>query len=90
MARVDPYLRASVLALRSRAGGKTANEVAEALDIPKVTVNKILARAKKHGFDPSAPTFSIRPEYVEDAPRPGRPKKADRTDPSPSGGHDCP
>ncbi|KAK2039221.1 hypothetical protein LZ31DRAFT_558950 [Colletotrichum somersetense] len=76
MARVDPYLRAAVLALRSRAGGKYANEVAEALNIPEVTVNKILARAKKHGFDPSAPTFSLLPEYVEDAPRAGRPKKA--------------
>ncbi|EFQ30217.1 uncharacterized protein GLRG_05361, partial [Colletotrichum graminicola M1.001] len=76
MARVDPTLRAVVLALRSRIGGKTADEVAQALGIPKRTVNYILARAKKHGFDPTAHTFSLKPEYIDDAPRSGRPRKA--------------
>ncbi|KAK1977773.1 hypothetical protein LZ30DRAFT_246897 [Colletotrichum cereale] len=76
MARVDPALRAVVLALRSRIGGKTADEVSQALGIPRRTVEDILSRAKKHGFDPTAPTFSLLPEYIEDAPRTGRPKKA--------------
>ncbi|OHW89545.1 hypothetical protein CSPAE12_11872, partial [Colletotrichum incanum] len=79
MARTDPPTRAVILALRSRLGGKTADEVAQGLGIPKRTVNNILLRAKKHGFDPTAATFTLRPEYINDAPQPGRPKKATET-----------
>ncbi|KAK1995623.1 hypothetical protein LX36DRAFT_551602, partial [Colletotrichum falcatum] len=75
MARVDPPLRAAVLALRSRAGGKTADEVSQALGIPKRTVDSILLRAKKRGFDPTAHILVVLPEYIEDAPRSGRPRK---------------
>ncbi|OLN97667.1 hypothetical protein CCHL11_09628 [Colletotrichum chlorophyti] len=71
----DPFARAAALALRSRAGGKTAKEVSEALGIPLRTVDEILRRAKSHGFDPTAQTLHIRPEYVQDAPRSGRPRK---------------
>ncbi|KAK1976902.1 hypothetical protein LZ30DRAFT_542009, partial [Colletotrichum cereale] len=60
-------------------GGKTADEVSQVLGIPKRTVNDILSRAKKHGFDPTAPTFSLLPEYIDDAPRAGRPKKVTPT-----------
>ncbi|KAK2063547.1 hypothetical protein LY76DRAFT_588302 [Colletotrichum caudatum] len=79
MARVDPVTRAIILALRSRIGGKSADEVAKALGIPRRTVENILSRAKKHGFDPAAPTFPLLPEQYQDAPRAGRPKKATPT-----------
>ncbi|KAK1990095.1 hypothetical protein LX36DRAFT_439821, partial [Colletotrichum falcatum] len=75
MAPVDPALRAVILALRSRNVGKSADETADIVGVTKSTVNRILARAKKHGFDPTAPTFSLQPEYINDAPRSGRPKK---------------
>ncbi|TQN68415.1 hypothetical protein CSHISOI_07058 [Colletotrichum shisoi] len=76
MARIDPYLRAVILALCSRIGGKSADEVVTALGISRRTVEHILQRVKKQGFDPIATAFTIQPEYVEDAPRSGRPKKA--------------
>ncbi|KAK2020928.1 hypothetical protein LX32DRAFT_668932 [Colletotrichum zoysiae] len=64
------------LALRSRQIGKTADETADILGLTKSTVNRIVARAKKHGFDPSAPSFILLPKYINDAPRTSRPKKA--------------
>ncbi|KZL85781.1 hypothetical protein CI238_05271 [Colletotrichum incanum] len=71
----DPAIRAVILALRSRVGGKTAKEVAEALSIPVRTVDEIFRRAKSRGFDPTSPLLKILPEHYEDAPRSGRPKK---------------
>ncbi|GJD05087.1 hypothetical protein ColKHC_13912 [Colletotrichum higginsianum] len=75
MARTDPHIRAVILALRSRIGGKTAEEVAVGLGLSKRTVDDVLLRAKRQGFDPTAFTFTLRPEYINDAPRSGRPKK---------------
>ncbi|GKT49841.1 uncharacterized protein ColSpa_10022 [Colletotrichum spaethianum] len=78
--RTDSATRVAVLALRSRAGGRTTREVAESLSIPVRTVDEILRRAKDRGFDPTNPLLTILPEYYEDAPRSGRPKK--RTEPT--------
>ncbi|KAK2060849.1 hypothetical protein LY76DRAFT_540211 [Colletotrichum caudatum] len=68
MTSIETALRAVVLVLRSCIVGKTSDEVAEALGMPKRTVDDILARAVKLGFDPAAPTFTLLPEYIEDPP----------------------
>lgn len=65
--------RAVILALRSRIVGMSTEQVSKELGIPARTVRDVLARAKKNGFDPAAPTFSIQTIHYEDAPRSGRP-----------------
>ncbi|KAK2035947.1 hypothetical protein LZ31DRAFT_618673, partial [Colletotrichum somersetense] len=73
---VNPGIQAVILALCSRNIGKTANKTTDIVSIPKRIVNNILACVKKLGFDPTAPTLTLLPEYYHDAPRAGRPKKA--------------
>ncbi|KAK1948735.1 hypothetical protein LY78DRAFT_592469, partial [Colletotrichum sublineola] len=52
----------------SRIRGKSANKVAKSLGISCYMVKDILAYAKKQGFNPSAPTFSILPKYYNNTP----------------------
>jgi transposase len=72
---ISPYIRAIIVYLKSPHGGKTTPEIAEQLEISPRTINDIYARAIKRGFDPNYKPFSIKPEYIEDAPRSGRPTK---------------
>jgi hypothetical protein len=65
--------RVAVLALK--AAGKPTTYIHEVIGIPISTINKILARAILRGFDPAKLPFDLRLEYIEDAPRPGRPTK---------------
>ena len=72
---IDSHTRAIVVFLKSPFGGKTTPEIAIQLDISPRTINDIYARAVKRGFDPNHKPFVLKPEYVQDAPRSGRPSK---------------
>ncbi|KAG9379198.1 hypothetical protein A1F94_009554 [Pyrenophora tritici-repentis] len=37
------------------------------------TIDSIYGRACQRGFEPNSPTIKLLPEYLEDAPRAGRP-----------------
>ncbi|EDU51052.1 hypothetical protein PtrM4_151580 [Pyrenophora tritici-repentis] len=39
------------------------------------TIDSIYGRACQRGFEPNSPTIKLLPEYLEDAPRAGRPSK---------------
>ncbi|KAF2815474.1 uncharacterized protein BDZ99DRAFT_506534 [Mytilinidion resinicola] len=71
----DIATRALVVALKSPSGGKTTQQVVSITALSKRTVDSIYARAIKRGFDPNAVPLVIKDEYLEDAPRSGRPSK---------------
>jgi transposase len=71
----DIATRALVVALKSPSGGKTTLEVVAITGVSKPIVNKIYARAIERGFDPNATPLILKDEYLEDAPRSGRPTK---------------
>ncbi|KAF1813253.1 hypothetical protein P152DRAFT_434157, partial [Eremomyces bilateralis CBS 781.70] len=71
----DIATRALIVTLKSPIGGKTTAEIAEKTGLPKRTINAIYARAIERGFDPNHLPLHIRDEWLEDAPRPGRPQK---------------
>jgi hypothetical protein len=71
----DIATRAAVVTLKSPFGGKTSVEVAEKTGLSVRQVNRIYARAIERGFDPNHSPFLLRDEWLEDAPRSGRPSK---------------
>lgn len=71
----DIATRASVVSLKSPCNGKTTNEVAEITGLSVNQVNRIYNRAIQRGFDPNIRPLLLRNEYLEDAPRSGRPTK---------------
>ncbi|KAI1676220.1 hypothetical protein KJE20_14198 [Pyrenophora tritici-repentis] len=73
MAPHDIATRALVVAFK--ATGKPNEEITYLTGIQKRTINDIFARAVKRGFDPCQRPIEIRNEYLEDAPRSGRPSK---------------
>jgi len=73
--KLDIATRASILALKSKFGGKTTAQVAAQLGISERTVNKVFARACERGFDANQDPFHIEDQYIVDAPRSGRPTK---------------
>ena len=66
---------ALIVALKSPLGGKSTNEIAEKIGISKRTINNVYARAIQRGFDPNVLPLTIKDEYLQDAPRSGRPSK---------------
>jgi hypothetical protein len=71
--RISPYTRAIIVFLKLPCGGKTTNEIAGQLEIALRTINEIYSRAIRRGFDPNIRPFTLKDEYIEDAPRSGRP-----------------
>ena len=69
----DSATRAQVLAYKIL--GLTNADIEARTGINPRTVNNILDRAVKRGFDPDSPTPIIFDYYVKDAPKSGRPKK---------------
>ncbi|EUC47272.1 hypothetical protein COCMIDRAFT_3691 [Bipolaris oryzae ATCC 44560] len=67
--------RAAIVTLKSPFGGKSTAQISEITGVPQRTINEIYRRACQRGFDPNAPLIKILPEYLEDAPRAGRPRK---------------
>ena len=71
----DIATRALVVTLKSPFGGKTTTEIVDKTGLSKRTVNQIYARAIERGFDPNHLPLIIKDEYLQDAPRSGRPTK---------------
>ncbi|EMD90697.1 hypothetical protein COCC4DRAFT_186441 [Bipolaris maydis ATCC 48331] len=71
----DICTRALIVTLKSPFGGKSTNQISEITGISPRTIDSIYGRACQRGFEPNAPTIKLLPEYLEDAPRAGRPRK---------------
>lgn len=71
----DLPTRAAIVTLKSPFGGKSTAQISAITGIPQRTINEIYRRACQRGFDPNASVIKILPEYLEDAPRAGRPRK---------------
>ncbi|EDU42785.1 predicted protein [Pyrenophora tritici-repentis Pt-1C-BFP] len=71
----DISTRAAILTLKSRFVGRSTSQISEILGISPRTIDSIYSRACQRGFEPNGPTLKILPEYLEDAPRSGRPRK---------------
>ncbi|KFY25216.1 hypothetical protein V493_04755 [Pseudogymnoascus sp. VKM F-4281 (FW-2241)] len=67
--------RAPIVTLNLPVGGKNIAEVAEKTGLSSRQVNKIYARAIERGFDPNYTPLTLRDEWLQDAPRLGRPLK---------------
>ncbi|KAH8836250.1 hypothetical protein DCS_00990 [Drechmeria coniospora] len=68
----DIATRASIVCLKA-CSGKTSAEIAAILGVSVRQVNRVYARAIERGFDPKQRPLSIRNNYVQDAPKSGRP-----------------
>jgi len=71
----DISTRALVVALKSPFGGKSTTQISEITGISPRTIDAIYGRACQRGFEPNARLIKLLPEYLEDAPRAGRPRK---------------
>ncbi len=71
----DLVTRALVVSLRSPFGGKTSAQISDQTGISVRQVNRIYARAIERGFEPNHQPFILKSEWLEDAPRSGRPLK---------------
>lgn len=71
----DIATRALVVALKAPCSSKTTAQVASITGLSTRQVNRIYARAIERGFDPNLVPLTLRDEYLEDAPRSGRPLK---------------
>ncbi|USP76585.1 Transposase [Curvularia clavata] len=71
----DLSTRALIVTLKSPFGGKSTAYIAAVTGISPRTIDSIYGRACQRGFEPNAPTIKLLPEYLEDAPRTGRPRK---------------
>ena len=56
-----------------KATGKSTAEIIDLTGVPKSTINDIYKRARDRGFDPAIRSFKLLDEWLEDAPRAGRP-----------------
>jgi transposase len=71
----DVATRAFVVALKSPVGGLSSAEVSEKTGLTISTINRIYGRAIERGFDPNLRPLLIKDEWLQDAPRSGRPSK---------------
>jgi len=71
----DISTHALVITLKSPLIGLTSAEIFAKTGISISTINRIYGRAIKRGFDPNIRPLVIKDEWLEDAPRPGRPRK---------------
>ncbi|KAM4057193.1 hypothetical protein HRG_014841 [Hirsutella rhossiliensis] len=73
--KTDIATRASIVALKAPCVGKSSAEIASLTGLPIRTINNIYARAIERGFEPNKLPLTIRDEWLQDAPRSGRPRK---------------
>ncbi|KAJ4992788.1 hypothetical protein SVAN01_01834 [Stagonosporopsis vannaccii] len=71
----DIYTRAVIVTLKSPFGGKSTSQISAITGISPRTIDAIYGRACQRGFEPNGQTMKLLPEYREDAPRTGRPRK---------------
>ncbi|KAI1821411.1 hypothetical protein F4861DRAFT_469091 [Xylaria intraflava] len=72
--------RATIVALKSPIGGKTSSEIAKITGVSVSQINRIYSKAIERGFVPDRLPFTLRDEWLQDAPRSGRPTKQARQD----------
>jgi len=75
----DLATRALIVTLKSPIGGKTTSQISAFTGISTRQVNRIYARACERGFDPNELPLVLKDEWLEDAPRSGRPSKQTST-----------
>jgi transposase len=68
-------MRALIITLKSPLVGLTSAEIFGQTGISISTINRIYGRAIERGFDPNIRPLVIKDEWLEDAPRSGRPRK---------------
>ncbi|KAK0724053.1 hypothetical protein B0H67DRAFT_99132 [Lasiosphaeris hirsuta] len=71
----DIATRALIVTLKSPLVGMKTAEVVEKTGCSARQVQRIYARAIERGFDPNETPFVLKNEWLEDAPRSGRPSK---------------
>ena len=71
----DLSTRALIVTLKSPFCGKSTAQISAITGISPRTIDAIYGRACQRGFEPNAPMIKPLPEYLEDAPRAGRPRK---------------
>ncbi|EDN06635.1 predicted protein [Histoplasma mississippiense (nom. inval.)] len=71
----DIATRALVVALKSPYIAKTTTEIMNITNLSARQINRIYARAFERGFNPDLLYLTIRDEFLQDAPRSGRPTK---------------
>ncbi|PQK11111.1 hypothetical protein BB8028_0002g14290 [Beauveria bassiana] len=74
-AQTELATRALILTLKAPFCGKSTAEIASLTGVSTRTVDRIWARAIERGFDPAVLPVVLKDEYLEDAPRSGRPSK---------------
>lgn len=72
-AQTELATRALIVTLKAPFCGKSTMEIASLTGISTRTVDRIWSRAIERGFDPAALPVVLKNEYLEDAPRSGRP-----------------
>lgn len=70
----DIASKALIVTLKS-VGGKTTSEIHGLTGISIRTINSIYARAIERGFEPNSLPIKLKDEFLQDAPRSGRPTK---------------
>jgi len=71
----DIATRALIVTLKSPVGGKSSVQISEETGVSVRQIDRIYARAVERGFDPTRRPFVLKDEWLEDAPRSGRPSK---------------
>jgi transposase len=71
----DISMRALIVTLKSPLGGRSTSNISAITGVAPRTVNNIYARAIERGFDPNYIPIVIKDEFLEDAPKSGRPIK---------------
>ena len=67
--------KALVVTMKSPIGNYTTGEISKKTGISRHTINRIYAKAIQRGFDPTHSPILLKDEWLEDAPRSGRPTK---------------
>src|SRR5258708_37112030 len=73
VSKTDIATRSMIVAFKSPIGGYSSMRLQEITGVPKRTIDSIYARAIERGFDPNQSPLVIKNEFVEEAPRSGRP-----------------
>lgn len=71
----DVATRALIVTLKSPLVGRSTNKIADETGVNPRTINNIYARAIQRGFNPNCYPLVLKDEFLQDAPRSGRPRK---------------
>jgi hypothetical protein len=68
-------IQALIITLKSPVSGKTTVQIHKETGISIQQINRIYAQAISRGFNPNIQPFTLKEEWLKDAPRSGRPLK---------------